>query len=531
MSPEVPYRRDGQRRAARSSLRGTVLVLVGAAVVFGCQRPPAESAADAEVPSTLRRGLGAEPETVDPKMAEDNASLAIGFDLHEGLTRMAPDGSVVPGAAERWTVSPDGLEYLFHLRRSLLWSDGSALEARHFAAGLTSLKDPATTAPYAALFDALQDARAQGPHELRVVLKRPVPYLPSLLALPAAAPLAGSDAPADAQPVSGPFRLRSRKPGESLLLERNPHYWDAASVKIDAVRYSTVSDLGTEVNLYRTGELDLTSEVPNAQLDELRRTLPGELRIAPFLAVYAYAVNLQRLPDRDARRALVMSVDRERLTRLVTGAGETPAYGWVPPGIPGYGPARVAWAAEPREAQLDSARSLWQAARVRGAAPATLTLCSDSSANHHRTAIALADFWKSALGVETRIVEMEWSVYLATRETPGECDLVRFGWSGDFVDAEAFLGMFQTGHAQNTLRYSNAAYDAALGASRGAHGAPERAALLAQAESILLDDAPVVPLFFRVTKRLVKPHVQGVQDNSLGVLASRDLRLEARQTP
>jgi oligopeptide transport system substrate-binding protein len=500
-----------------------VLIIAAAVAVAGCQRRAADAA---DGLPTLRRGLGAEPETLDPRLAEDNASLAIALELHEGLTRMAPDGAVVPGAAERWTVGADGLDYTFNLRPGLLWSDGTALEAGHFAAGLRALRDPATIAPYSGLYDALQAVEVRGPRELRIVLSRPLPYLPALLALPAAAPQAAGTAPADARPTSGPFRLRAREPGEALLLERNPRYWDAAGVRLGTVHYSTVTDLSTETNLYRTGELDVTSEVPNAQLDELRRTLPGQLRIAPFLAVYAYAVNAQRLPDRDARLALAMSVDRERLTRLVTGAGETPAYGWVPPGIPGHTPARFTWAADAGVSRLEAARSHWQAARSRGAAPPTLTLCSDSSANHHRTAIALADFWKTALGVETRIIEMEWSVYLATREAPGECDLVRFGWSGDFVDAEAFLGMFESGHAQNTLRYSSAAYDAALAASRGAAGAAERAAWLSRAESTLLDDAVVIPLFFRVSKRLIKPYVRGVRDNPLGMLASRDLRIE-----
>jgi oligopeptide transport system substrate-binding protein len=218
-----------------------------------------------------------------------------------------------------------------------------------------------------------------------------------------------------------------------------------------------------------------------------------------------------------------MAVDRDRITRQVTGAGEAPAFGWVPDGIPGYAPARFEWRSLPHEAASAQARALWDAARRAGSAPARLKLCTDASENHHRTAVALADLWRTALGIETEIVELEWQVYLDTRHHPGDCDLVRLGWSADFVDPEAFATVFETGNPQDTLGYSSAAYDGLLEQSRLAADAPGRMALLARAEAALLADVPVVPVFFRVSKRLVKPYVHGVGANPLGHVASRDL--------
>ena len=168
---------------------------------------------------------------------------------------------------------------------------------------------------------------------------------------------------------------------------------------------------------------------------------------------------------------------------------------------------------------------MWQDAQSRNAAPDRITLCTDASANHRRTAVAIADLWRSALGLETAIVELEWNVYLDTRRHPGECDLVRLGWSADFVDAEAFADVFESGHPQNTLGYRSRQYDELLRRSRMTADASTRAALLADAEAQLLADAPVVPIFFRVSKRLVKPHVDGFHASPLGHVATRDLRI------
>jgi oligopeptide transport system substrate-binding protein len=513
-----------RRRPPVPAARIACIVVLAATAACNSRDEPSVDL-DRREPTQLRRGLGAEPDTLDPRLAEDNAALAIAAELHEGLTRLAPDGSIHPGAAESWQASEDGRSYLFSLRDNLAWSNGEPLEAIHFASGLLELIHPDSAAPYAGLFESLRTVEALDARRLRLTLERPLPQLPALLALPAAAPQYSRDRFEDATPVSGPFRLRERVVGERLLLERNPFYWDADSVALDEVSYLTLQDLGTELKLYRTGEIDITSEVPNTYVASLQAELPGELRITPYLGVYAYAVNIERLRDRDARTALAMAVDRERITRQVTGAGELPAYGWIPSGMTGYTPARFAWQGLPYDQVVDQARRLWSAARSRGEAPGTLTLCTDASANHHRTAVALADLWRTALDVETRIVELEWGVYLDTRRSPGECDLVRLGWSADFVDPEAFADVFESSNPQNTLGYRSESYDRLLEQGRAAATPVQRMALLAEAEAALLADAAVVPLFFRVSKHLVKPGVTGVEPNPLGRLPSRDLAL------
>ena len=473
----------------------------------------------------LTRALGGEPATLDPRLAEDNAALALAQELFEGLTAEAADGRIVPGAADSWSVSEDGRTWTFRLRENLRWSNGTPLTAAQFVAGLDAARVADSQAPYSTLLHDVTSTRATDSRTVVLELARALTYLPAVLALPVAAPqhlAVGADASVIG---NGPYRLLARRPGEKIELERNPHYHSADSVAIERVIYLTLEDLNTELNLYRSGALDVTSEVPNTQVRWLQQNLPGELHIAPYLSTYAYAVNLRRLPDHDSRVALAMAVDRRQVTERVTGAGEVPALSWVPPGIPGYSPPRFTWADVPADELARRARELWAAAMERGATPARLTLCTDASANHHRTAVALADQWRRTLGLEVTIVEMEWKAYLAMREQPGPCDLIRFGWSADFVDPEAFLGLFTSGHAQNLAGYSNPAYDALLSTADAAADAGERAATLASAERLLLADAVVIPVFHRVSKRLVKPGIEGITTNPLGHLPSRYLRL------
>jgi ABC-type oligopeptide transport system substrate-binding subunit len=509
-----------------NAVRTSCCVVVLALCVAGCQKATeTPSKADAPV-RALHRGLGAEPETLNPLLAVDNAALAVVGDLYEGLATEAPDGTIVPGAAREWQVSPDGLSWTFVLRPNLRWSNGDSLVAGHFAAGLRASLAPGAQAPNAGLLDNVRSVEVLAPDRLRIDLKRPVPYLPALLALPMASPTHPAAGNTRTPPSNGPFRLVRWQRGDRIEVERNPYYRSANSVHLDRVTYRLLADLGTEVNLYRTGELDLTSEVPNAQLPWLREHLPAELKIAPYLSTYAYAVNLRRLPDRGARTALAMAIDRERITALVTGAGEEPAYGWLPPGVPGYPRQNFSWRDWPAERRMAQARALWRETVARKAAPTALTLCTDASANHHRTAIALADQWREVLGTHVNIVELEWNVYLATRTAPGDCDLVRLGWSADFADAEAFAAIFESGHPQNSLGYRSASYDALLARSRATGDAVERARLLSEAERIVLEDVPVIPIFHRVAKRLVKPQVTGYAANPLGHLSSRDLSLD-----
>jgi ABC-type oligopeptide transport system substrate-binding subunit len=488
----------------------------------------------------LVRALGGEPETLDPRQAADNPSLSLMLDLYEGLTAEAADGTIIPGAAERWSVSQDGRTWIFTLRPGLQWSDGKPLTATEFAQGIAEAKSADSSAPYKELLEGIHSILVTSDTELTINVWRPLPYLPALLSLPVAAPeraarkvtdssavSAASDANANAAPTNGPYRLVSHRPNERIELERNPHFHSAANVAVERVTYLTLEDLNTELNLYRSGQLDVTSEVPNSRVEWIEANLPGELQVAPYLSTYGYAIDLARVPDPGARVALAMAIDRDAIVGKVTGAGERAATGWVPPGFAGYVNAAFDWksvAPEPRRAR---AAQLWSNGWPGPeGAPERITLCTDASENHHRTAVALADQWQSVLGIDVELVEMEWKAYLARREQPEGCDLLRFGWSADYVDPEGFLTLFESRHPQNAFDFSDRRFDEAMYASRRAPTSAERMRRLAEAEALLLEAMPVVPVFHRVTKRLVHPRVEGYVPNPLGHLPSRHLLLK-----
>lgn len=502
--------------------------MFAATLFVGCGSPTGNSdGADrfSRSDRTIVRGLGSEPETFDPTLADDNAALALLRDLYEGLTAEAADGSLVPGSAANWTISQDFLRWTFVLRPNLHWSNGDPLTSADVVAGLERARDPTLHAPYAEVLEPVRAVFAPDARTVVIDLTRPMPQLATVLAMPFAAPLHRPLAVVDGTITNGPYQVSSRRPGEMIELERNSRYHSVGSVAIERVTYLTLEDLNTELNLYRSGALDVTSEVPNSQIDWLERNLPGELHVTPYLSTYAYALNLRRVTDRDVRAAMSLAIDRAQITTKVTGAGELPASSWVPPGIPGYTSAAAAWTGLDADARMKQAREHWSAASERGTAPARLTLCTDASANHRRTAVALVDQWRRVLHVDVAIIEMEWKAYLAMREQPGQCDLIRFGWSADFVDPEAFLALFSSGHAQNVAGYANPAYEVLLSQAGVTADAGQRAATLASAERVLLQDAVVIPVFHRVSKRLVKPGIEGISANPLGHLPSRYLRL------
>lgn len=508
-------------RVSAANLASLCLSLT-ASLLLGCSQSQAPPVAE----SVLRRGNGGEPGTLDPQRAEDVPALTILTDLYEGLTTETARGELTGGAAREWVVSADGRTIVFHLRSKLRWSNGDALTAPHFAAGLRRAIDPRTAAPNAQMLSAIRRIEAPAADRLELQLSRPDPALPAILALPIAAPRHPSATDDAARtPVNGAYRMQDWQPHQSISLDRNEHYRNAASVVVARITYLPVEDLGTELRMYRSNLLDITSEIPNAQVGWVRENLAQEFHSTPLLATYSYAVNFARLPADTARRlrtALSLAVDREMLVARVTGAGEKAAFGWVPDGFPGYRPARYSWAAQDATARVAYARSeLAQAKQV----PDHLKLCTDSSENHRRTAVAIAAMWREALGIELQIQELEWKAFLAARAAPGDCDLMRLGWSADYLDPGGYLEIFASQHPQNTLHYSSPRFDELMQQARLAVDTSVRMRTLQLAESQLLADGAVIPLFFRVSKRLAKPNVQGEFSHPLGRAPSQYISL------
>jgi oligopeptide transport system substrate-binding protein len=544
-------------RAAHLGRRAPLVLALCAGLLFGsagCEQQESQDGVTLKPGvQVLKRGNGAEPLTLDPHLAVSLPSLNILRDLFEGLVGTAPDGTPVPGVAESWDTSVDGLSWRFALRADARWSNGEPVVAGDFVAGLRRALDPATGSASAGLLAPVLNARAvmtrrMAPEELGVEalddhtlvirLSAPTPWLLDLLTHPVSSPLYrpglelhGEDFARPGRLISnGPFHLADWQPQQSVTLARNHNYWDRRNVAIDQVIYYPIEDQDVELQRYRDGKLHWTADVPHHQLGLVRRRLGDELSITPRLAVTWLGLNVTRPPFNDSpelRRALALAIDRELIVRSVTGAGEVPAYNWVPP-MAGYPSQVPTWASLPRRRQVEEARRLFEAAGF-GETPLELELLYPGGLNNRRLAIAIAAMWRETLGVQTRLREEPFGEFLESRNDLGTTMVFRSGWAADYRDPFSFAGLFDSETGASDTGWRNVDYDELLQASMQARNPRRRLALLGEAEQLLLDAQPIIPLYFDVRRRLVKPEIRGWEPNPMDLHPSRHFYIVAAE--
>ena len=504
----------------------------------------------------LDRGNGPEPSTLDAHRCQEVACGNVLRDLYEGLVAEAADGSVIPGTADHWETSGDGLTWTFHLRANLHWSNGEALDAKQITASFRRAFAPSTAAPFGDAFSALRNATEvqQGKLPLSALgveatdantvvfhLSRPAP-LTHLLLLPIAYPVylpaiekyGALHTRAGHLVSNGAYRLRAWLPQAAITLQRNPQFHAPASIAI--VRFDVTEDAGSELKRYESGDLDITETLPPQPLAMLRVRFGKQLRISPYLGAFWFGFNVTKPPfdDRDRqhdahalRQALSLVVDRDKLTRYLTGFGEQSAFGIVPPQVSGYTPPNIAvarWTQAQREAE---ALRLFRKAGYTRDNPPTVELRFNTSVLHRRLALAIAAMWRETLGVHVSLRNEEWRVFVQNRRARIITQVFRGGWIADVDDARDFLAAFASDGPLNWTGWRDAQFDALIANADAEPDAVRRNALLAQAESRLLAAQPVLPLYFYTSKHLVKPWVGGYVANALDHHASRFLSWKA----
>ncbi len=511
----------------------------------GCER---RSGDEAERAVLLRRGLSGDLSSLDPAAAADSFSIQVLQDLYEGLTAESPTGSAIPAVASSWSADSAGTRYTFHLRHDARWSNGKPVRAQDFVVAWRRVLDPKQGSPVADDLRLIAGAGAivagqavpetlgvAAPSDdvLIVNLTQPAAYLPQILAHSAAFPVY-SDAAARTHSPSewisnGPYVLSKWQPGTVLELTRNPSYWDKANVHIPAVEYQVTSDDGSQYARYRAGQIDLTDSVPANVLPALRAEHSSELVIAPFLATAYYGLNLSNKTigsNLALRKALAMAVDRRQLVDTL-GFGQVGAYGFVPPGTWNYDPQSWAWAESSDAERIAEAKRLYAQAGFTPGSPLHLRLLFNSNPVIRRIAILTAAMWKETLGVETALTDEEYRVFLTSRHDKSRWDVARLGWNADFNDASNFLDTFRAHSANNDPGFENPAFDALVDQAAATGDLPQRRQLLESAERVMLEDYPIVPLYFFVSKAMVKPYVHGFKPSPLNHMPSKALSLVA----
>ncbi|HHQ6627212.1 TPA: ABC transporter substrate-binding protein [Serratia fonticola] len=478
---------------------------------------------------------GSEVASLDPHKVEGTPESNIILNLLEGLVSTDANGHLAPAVAENWE-NTDYQTWTFHLRPGAVWSDGSPVTAQDFVYSWQRLADPKTGSPYASY---LQYARIENidailagkkPLEslgvsaiddktLRVTLSEPVPYFVSMLSHTSMKPVKQSvvEKFGDKWTLpqnyvgNGAYRLSEWVVNEHIMLERSPSYWNNSKTVIEQATFLPLSSEVSDINRYRSGEIDITnSAIPPNLYAKMKREIPEQLHVNPYLCTFYYEINNQRAPftDERVRAAVKLTLDRDIIANKIMGQGQIPAYSFTPTFTEGGNFSQPEWAGWTQEKRNEEAKKLLAQAGFTAEKPLKFTLLYNTSDQNKQQAIAAASMWKKNLGAQVTLQNQEWKTSLQSRHE-GQFDVARATWCGDYNEPSAFLNMLLSNSSNNTFFYKSPAFDALMASTLQAPDAAARGAIYQQAETLLDKDSALVPVYYRVSARLVKPTVGG----------------------
>jgi len=481
-------------------------------------------------PQHLVFNNGAEPETLDPVIMTGVPEGRLAEMLFEGLVTLDPKTLAPrPGVAERWEVSPDGRRYTFHLRADACWSHGRPVTARDFRDAWLRVLAPATGAEYAYQLYYVVGAedynrkttadavgvglRAPDERTFEVTLRAPCAYFLELCAfhtlLPVPMEIVAEHQERWTRPETiagnGPFVLQAWKPRAEIVLAKNPRYWDRAFVKLERVTALPLDNLDTAYKMFLEGGLHWMTGVPLPKLEEIKRH--PDYYVSPYLGTYYYLFNVTQPPFNDVRvrQAFCMALDRAVITEHVTRGGQRPATAFCPAMGAYEPPAGLAY-------DRDRARRLLTEAGYDAQSFPKIELLFNTSESHHQVAEAIAKQWETNLGLTVPLRNTEWKVYLALTKDRN-FQVARAGWIGDYADPNTFLDLWVTGGGNNRTGWSNPEYDALIRAAQGELDPAKRLAHFRKAETILVEQVPIMPIYTYVNQGMLRESVLGWYEN------------------
>ena len=471
--------------------------------------------------------VGPDPETIDPALnsAVDGGNML----LHsfECLLAVDENGQLVPGQAESWETSEDGLTWTFHLRDGLKWSDGSDLTANDFVYSWKRVCDPMVAAPYADTvlsmvagydkaiegdLDALQVA-AQDDNTLVVTLNAPCSYFGSLAAFATLSPVqeatvtANGDAwatSAETYISNGPFYVSEWVPGSYIMMTKNPYYWNADAIKLDGIKWNLIEDSNAAYSAYQTGEVLMIKDVPTEEIPSLKDN--ADFHVDPIIGTYYISMNLERDAFKDARvrKALSLAIDRDYVANTLMQGTYSPADNFMGPGWIDMDGKQFKDNANGGqsyidvnnyEADLEEAKQLLaDAGYPDGEGFPTISYTTNDAGYHKVVAEYVQQAW-AQLGIDLQVDIVEWASFTPMRRN-GDFDVARNGWVGDYSDPSNMLDLFLSTNGNNDGKFNNADYDAAIYRSRETLDPTERSKALHDAEDILMEETGCIPVAY-----------------------------------
>jgi len=483
----------------------------------------------------LKFNNGAEPQTLDPHLMTGVPEHTLATALFEGLTTPHPKTLVpMPGMAQAWAISPDGKQYRFYIRKGAMWSNGDPLTAKDFLESWKRVLEPKTACDYAYQLYYIEGAKAFNQsknkdfskvgvkviaqHILEVTLIAPTPFFLELTYFETLMPVhlkTVNKALAEKKPwatpermvCNGPYLLAEHKVRQRIVFKPNPKYWNAKRVILQKITALPLDDQNAVMNKYLAEEVDWIRSVPATRIDEAKKH--PEYFVQTYLGCYYYSFNVTKKPFNDprVRRAFFLAVDRVRICREVLKGGQQPAYGYVPPGIPGY-KGYVGPKYNPKKALA----LLAAAGYPRGNGFPVVELLYNTAESHKLVAEAIQDMWKKSLGVQVKLRNTEWKVYLDLVKNLGY-KIARRGWIGDYADPNTFMDMWVKDGGNNNTGWHKPQYDKWIAEAGREADTTKRMAIFRKAEKLLLDELPILPIYHYVNQGFLSPTVGGWDEN------------------
>jgi oligopeptide transport system substrate-binding protein len=504
----------------------------------------------------LHIGNGTEPQDIDPHVITGVPESKIVNALFEGLTNKDPKTlKPLPGVAKSWNISEDKKTYTFHLRDNAKWSNGDIVTANDFVYAWRRMLSPALGASNAYMLYYIKNAeryhkekisdfnqvgvKAIDDFTLQVSLKNPTHFFLELLSHYSHYPVHKATiekfGEIDEQGTrwtrqenivgNGAFSLEKWKLNRIITVKKNPNYWNSKQVKLNKVHFHPIEDQNSEERMFRSRQLHITESIPVEKISKHLKESPEITRLAPYLGTYYYRFNTTKKPFDDVRirKALAMSIDREQITQKISKAGEKPAYFFTPPNTKGY-TAETKLNYDIQAAQ----KLLTEAGYPNGENFPTIELLYNTQENHRKIAIAIQQMWKQNLNINVQLLNQEWKVFLDNTKNLNY-GISRAGWIADFVDPSNFLKLFVSDGGNNRTGWSNQTYDTSITQSLSAVDNQQRYQIFQQAETILMDEVPIIPIYFYSTKRLISTDVKNFDSNLLNFVSLTDIYLSREE--